>query len=56
MCNIIFIFSLFDFLQYKTKDDEFSYGLVLQDGPMLSSLFLSRYLAIKVKDTEFYSQ
>ncbi|CAK64459.1 unnamed protein product (macronuclear) [Paramecium tetraurelia] len=47
---------LFDFLHFKKRNDEFSYGIILQDGPVLSSLTLSRYLAIKVNFKEFQTQ
>ncbi|CAD8118400.1 unnamed protein product [Paramecium sonneborni] len=47
---------LFDFLHFKRKNDEFSYRIILQDGSCISSLILSRYLAIKVKDKEFQTQ
>ncbi|CAD8190035.1 unnamed protein product [Paramecium pentaurelia] len=47
---------LFDFLHFKMRNDEFSYGIILQDGPILNSLTLSRYLAIKVKFKEFQTQ
>ncbi|CAK62646.1 unnamed protein product (macronuclear) [Paramecium tetraurelia] len=55
-CNYLLFSRLFDFLHFKRMNDEFSYGIILQDGPLLSSLTLSRYLAIKVKDKEFQTQ
>ncbi|CAD8124159.1 unnamed protein product [Paramecium sonneborni] len=47
---------LFDFLYLKKKNDEFSYRIILQDGSCISSLTLSRFLAIKINDKEFQTQ
>ena len=53
-CNLFeYFIRLFDFLHFNKKNDEFSYGIILQDGSTINILTLSRYLAIKVNDKEF---